>query len=196
MSNNSNIIFYSQQCNTSIALLTLLKNEGLLQYFNLYCVDGRTSTLPKHIQYVPTMIVANINKPLVARDAFEWVSNMKYIRQQNIIEQNKKLIQKNNNNNINTGPRGFVSIEMNEFSDKFAFADNKIDISLPQSFVDVNDLDKNSIFTVPESKDKISSKELKDNIKKIANSRDKQDEEFNSVWIEQQKYAIDNSKRL
>lgn len=135
-----NIIFYSQQCSTCRDLLILLRNENLLNYFTLFCVDNRLDKIPKQITRVPTMIVSNINKPLIAQETFEWVNQIKFLKNNsnaNNVDQNK----------LSGGPKGFSENEMIGLSDKFSFTDK--DKPLQQSYFGVGDEAKHAIYTAP-----------------------------------------------
>ena len=173
---NSNVLFYSKTCETCRNLLMLLKNENLLGFFKLICVD-EMSTIPSDLKRVPTMLVLNLNKPLVAQETFEWVSQMKFLRQQQVMDINKKTIQQNMNymSNNKKGPIGYDSEIMASLSDKFAFTDKDKNDPLPQSYFGVNDEEKNIIFTAPQEKDKISKTNQSKLIKDIEERRSVQD---------------------
>jgi hypothetical protein len=176
MNMNTNILFYSKSCETCKTLLTVLKNENLLGNFKLICVDD-TKVLPTDLTRVPTMLVININRPLVAQETFEWVSQMKFLRQQQIMDINKKIIQQNTTYMANNkkGPIGYDSEIMGSFSDKFAFANENKNDPFPQSFIGIGDEDKNVIFTAPQEKDAISKTHHSKLIKEIEERRSVQD---------------------
>ena len=155
MSQPFNVIFYSKTCNLSVTLLKILTGENLLGYFKLFCVDGQLDKVPKNITLLPTMIVSTINKPLVQKEAFEWINKIKFLRQQTMGDNNKRIIQQNimqYNNGLDTGPTAFVYQEMVGKSDAYAYT--KSDEAQPHSYVKIND-DKSVIFTAPEQ-DKIN----------------------------------------
>ncbi len=188
MNQNMNVIFYSGKCKDCRNLLTLLENEKLLGYFVLFCVDGRLDELPSHITAVPTMIVANINKPLVCNEAFEWVNNMKFLRQQNLMMMNKKIIMQQNLMRManKKGPHGFLKDEMSGVSDNFAYV--KIDNPLPHTYVNINN-DKNAIFTAPEQ-GKINKDEQKKRLKNMVDQRKDQDSQYSDIMKKQQMNAV------
>src|SRR5437868_12268103 len=107
---NVNMLFYSNKCQTCKALCVLLQNENLIGYFKPICVDDKLDKFPQDM-IVPTMIIIGINKPLVAQETFEWIKQIKFIRQQQLMDINKKNIQTNMNNinvnNIRKGPMGY-----------------------------------------------------------------------------------------
>ena len=191
-SNNANVLFYSQKCDTCRNLFMVLKNENLIGHFKLICVDDKLDKLPQNM-IVPTMIVININKPLVAQETFEWIKQMKFIRQQQIMDINKRIIQNNNNELIKKGPIGFDNEIMAGISDKFAFT--KTDAPLPHSYFGVNEEDKHAIFTAPPEKDKISKIEQNKLIKDLESKRIDQDNNYNTLMKQQQMNAIANAEK-
>lgn len=185
--NGMNVLFYSQACGTCKNLLILLQNENLLSYFKLVCVDDKLDKLPQNM-IVPTMIVINVNKPLVAQETFNWVKQMKFIRQQQIMDINKKIIQQNINNNIKKGPIGYDDEIMAGVSDKFAFT--KRDDPLPHAYFGINEEEKNIIFTPPPEQEKISKMEQGKILKEIETRRSQQDTEYNSFMKQKQLEAV------
>lgn len=185
--NNMNVLFYSQQCHTCMNLLTVLKNEGFLAYFKLICVDTMLDKLPSNM-VVPTMIVVNLNRPLVAQETFEWIKQMKFIRQQQIMDVNKRIIQQNQINSIQKGPMGFDNEIMGGISDKFAFT--KRDDALPHAYVGVGEDDKNAIFTAPIEQKKMDKSEQIRNIKHLEDNRNAQDNEYANYMKQQQLQAV------
>ncbi len=191
MNLNANILFYSRKCGTCKNLITLLQNENFLAYFKMICVDdiGREQ-LPPQIKMVPTMIVTGVNKPLVAEAAFKWIEQAKFIRQQELADTNKRIIQQNLVNmakNNKKGPLGFVEQEMTGISDTFAYKD--IDKAQPHSYVGAGDENKNSIFTAPEQ-GKISKNEQLTKIKEMEKDRNEQEENYGQMMKQQQLQAV------
>ena len=191
--NNMNILFYSQKCEYCRNLLLLLKNENFIRYFKLICVDDKLDKLPPDMK-VPTMIVVNINKPLVAQEAFEWVQQMKFIRQQQVMDINKKIIQQQTAGNMNQkrGPIGFDNEIMSGLSDKFAFT-NK-DIALPHAYFDVGQEGANIIFTAPQEQNKISKPDQLKMIKELESRRTQQDCDNGTTMKQKQLEAVINAE--
>lgn len=195
--NGFNVLFYSQYCQTCVNLIFLLKNENLLGYFKLYCVDEKLNKLPAYITAVPTMIVTTINKPLVCEETFKWVEQMKFLRQQQIMDLNKKIIQSNminNNNNTKKGPIGYDDEIMSGLSDKFAFTKDDAP-PLPHAYFGVGDEDKNAIFTAPEKNRELTKDMHSKLINDIKNSRDQQNKEYSEFFKQQQINAVMNSEK-
>lgn len=175
-----NVLFFSKSCMASNNLINLMKHEDLLKYFEMVCIDGIEDKIPTDITHVPALIVSDVPKPLMANDAFEWLRNIKYIRNQNKLDQNKKLIQSNMMQDIQMGgPLGFTS-EMSGFSDNFAYKD--IDIAQPKEFFDYKGQDKlaNVIITPPKGK-KITPAEQQKILKEADQQRQQQDKNFSDI---------------
>ena len=195
MNNNVNILFYSKECNTCINLLKILHNENLLSCFKLFCVDERLNDIPPQITVVPTMIVSNIGRTLVAQEIFEWITKIKFVRQQQLMNVNKNIIKQNLlkvAQNSTQGPLGYSEQEMSGMSDMFAYKD--IDKAQPHNFFGVGEEDKHAIFTAPELS-KLSDNEQSTQIKEIENYRNNQDGEFNKLMKQQQIQAVLKSEQ-
>lgn len=189
-----NILFYSLKCEACINLLTLMRNENLLCYFKLISVDNQyEKMLSMGIKSVPTMIVSTINKPLVCQETFKWVEQIKYIKQNQVMDINKKIIQQNMMNNVTKkGPIGYDDEIMGGLSDKFAFT--KVDEPLPHAYFGLGDEDKNAIFTAPEQ-DKLSKDYQNKMIGELKSKRDIQDSDYINYNKQQQINAIVNSEK-
>ncbi|AYV82174.1 MAG: hypothetical protein Homavirus13_3 [Homavirus sp.] len=190
MNSGVNILFYSKKCPTCINVLNLLQNEKLLGYFKLFCVDERLNNLPPYIKVVPTMVVSDINKPLVMQEIFEYIQRIKFMRQKNMMDMNKRIIQQNlinTSQNTQSGPIGFKESEMSSISDTFAYT--QIDMPMAQSFVNVND--KHAIFTPPLQKDEVMNKATQEQlINSLENTRKEQEKEYNALLKQKRLDAI------
>ena len=181
---NTNTLFFSYNCETCTKLIMLLRNENLLSFFKMICVDDKLGKLPKDIVRVPTMIVVGSNKPYVAHETFQWIEQMKFIRQQQIMDINKKIIQQYNTPNQQKGPLGYSEEIMSGYSDNFAFT--KSDNSLPHSYVNIHEEDKSAIFTAPQEKHRVSKLEQQKITKEIEERRNTQDVEYQSIMKQKQ----------
>jgi hypothetical protein len=184
-----NTLFYSRTCEHSVKLFKLLQSEGLLEHFKLYCVDDRLDKIPPHIKMVPTMIVSNMNKPLEGQAAFEWIQQMKFLKQSHTTNSNQQNIINKNMLNIpkNNGPIAFVEQEMTGISDGFAYT--KTDKPLTHSFFNYKSEDKSTIFTAPEQ-GKLGISEQSKRIKDIEEKRNVQDQEYTKSMKDQQIQAV------
>ena len=193
MNLNANILFYSRKCGTCKNLITLLQNENFLAYFKMICVDDvGKEQLPPQIKIVPTMIVTGVNKPLIAESAFKWIEQAKFIRQEELASNNKRIIQQNLVNmakNNKKGPLGFVEQEMTGISDTYAYKRDDIDKAFSHSYVGAGDENKNAIFTAPEQ-GKVSKNDQLSKIKEMEKERNEQEDEYGQVMKQQQLHAV------
>jgi len=189
-----NLLFYSRQCNVCINLIKILENEGLIQYFYPVCVDDKLNKLPPQIEFVPTMIVKDQNKPLVAEETFEWIKKVKFIKQN--AKSGSGLI----NNNVlssmatKSGLKGFSNTEMGDNSDKFAYTKDDAP-ALPQSFFEYGGENNNSIFTAPEQSKKLSEEEQKKLISHLESKRNTQDTQYKQHAKKQQLATLINNEQ-
>mgnify|MGYP003988792605 CR=1 FL=1 len=184
-----NLLFFSRKCSDSISLIRLLKNENLLMYFRLICVDDKlgTNQIPPEINKVPTMIVKTIKYPPVGKNAFLWTSSMKHLNKMKVVEQNQKNIYyMMANMGQQTGPLDCTK-EMIGFSDGYAYT--KEDGSHPHNFVDASQKAQSIIFTAPEQ-NKMKKDEQKKRILEMEGQRKKQDSVFEHIYKEKQYDAI------
>ena len=171
-SNNINILFYSKKCQTCNNLINILNNENLLPIFDLFCVDGQLNLLPSYIKIVPTMIVHNINKPLVGSQTFDWIKTIKYLK-------NKK------NNISDDSISGWNENEMAGKSDIYAYKSSNNNNAFSHSFYDINSDKKQIIYTSPEI-DKIDNNKQTILLNNINNTRSLQDKEYSKLHEQQQ----------
>jgi ribosomal protein S8 len=157
--NNKNIFFMLPECATCQNLAELLKNEGILNNFQVINVE-KLQKIPEALTDVPTLIVAGIPKPLVVREAFIWLQNVKMIRQRSRVDMNKRIMyEMTKNMQFKDGPKGFSSNEMLGFSDNFAYQNENINQDKSQaqakSFFSYKDEENNAILTGEEYGEKL-----------------------------------------
>ena len=79
MSTNKHILFYSNKCQHCINVLSLIQANGKQENYKYILVDDKSIKLPDIIEKVPTLIVKGMNKPLVGKEVFTWISSQQYI---------------------------------------------------------------------------------------------------------------------
>jgi hypothetical protein len=79
MATNKYILFYSNKCQYCINLLSLIKSNSQQDNYKYISVDDQSIKLPDIIQKVPTLIVKGMNKPLVGKEIFSWISSQEYM---------------------------------------------------------------------------------------------------------------------
>lgn len=186
-----NIVFYSSNCKFSTELLTLMKNENILQNFKMICVDGNIASIPKHITKVPAIITSDTNRLYMADDAFKWLHAVKYMRQS--VKDNNIITKKNESINQPIDQRTFISSEMTGISDNFAYTN--IDTPLPKSFMGYKDDDKHTIFTAPNETHKLDEKSLKSGLRDITNNIANQVKESRTKMMDGQIIAIQRAEK-
>lgn len=190
-----NILFYSNHCEGSKLLLSMLQTEKLIRFFHLMCTDNNPK-VPPQIKVTPTIMIKGVPTPYVAGDAFSWLAKIKQwkmnmdIQKINVAQQQYL---KNIGNNLvpdNNNILGFSELEMNSMSDIFSYFSKNISQecqdACPQSYISINDLGKESIFTPPledgsykiKTEKNIKPNTKNDAVNNLKSIRSKQDEEF------------------
>jgi len=149
--------------------------------------------LPQTITRVPTIIIPTVNKKLVADEIFMWLKSLKVSKDQ---------IKKNITSNVSVEkskskqPIGFITQEMSGISDMYAYT--TIDEVPRHMYTACTELDKNTIFTAPETQKTISKKEQDINTKNLENKRIQQNTEISELFKKQQdniQYLQDRRKK-
>jgi len=191
-----NMLFYSRNCDTCANLITTLQRESLANGIEFICIDDNIKQWVKTIQMVPTLVLADVQRPLVARECFNWIEQQKFIRQKLQLEEMKnKLIQQAiiQRSLLNEGgPTQYNKMEMEGISDNCAIVCDKVDMAFRKNFVNIDE--DNSIFTAPELKDKLSRDEQKRRIHNIEQHRKQQDDVNIKLQEQQQIQAVINAE--
>lgn len=196
-----NALFYGRNCQASLALIKLLTEDKLIGNIKLFCVEDWLKSgkpLPPHITQVPTLILSNLPKPLVAKAAIGYVYQRRQMLQQQsneLLETRQRLIQQNNiMKSITQHPLPYIPTEMSGFSDNFAYTNEQIKFSPPRTFFGYGDEEKHAIYTAPEGKE-LNSIEHRDKTNQILSKRTEQDKENESVIKQSQVVAIINAEK-
>lgn len=179
---SANVLFFSNNCDGSKALISLLNGEKLTKYFHLICTDNNNK-IPAEIKVTPTLIIKGMPMPYIAGDAFVWFSKVKqwkiHTLMQRMSEAQKQHIQTNLGQQQNEPELlGFNKIEMEGMSDMFAFISED---NVPHAHFDYTNIGKDVIYYVAnENKDKIKIGENKQNemTKNLESERKKQDQQI------------------
>lgn len=186
------MLFWSSKCPLSANILNILRHENLLNNFKLVCVDNNLGRIPPQIRVVPTMIVVGQPQPIVAKDIYNWIQNIKFIRNQQPQQQSQIQQQGQGQGQQQAqGPFGFLAGEMNNFSDSFAYKD--VDVALPQNFLNVGDEKATAIFTAPKEKTTIKKNEQTALINDLVSKRKNQEKDFSDIMKKEQMYALLNN---
>lgn len=171
------MVFYSEHCNTCRNIMMLLKNENLLENFRVICVDNILDKLPPDMK-VPLMRLVNVPDPLYSQSIYNWISQVKFMRSNQNQNQNQNQVIPQIHKK-QSGPYCFDADVMTKISDSFAFADEKINDPLPQSYFGINQEENNAIYTPKDPQNfKIKKEEQKKIVNEIEAKRTQQNNEF------------------
>lgn len=194
--NNINILYYSNKCEGSKLLISMLHQEKLLEFFHAVCTDNNIK-VPPEIIVTPTIIIRGQPILYVAHDAFVWLAKMKQwkismsMKKMNAMQQQyMQNISNNLENDANV--LGYSSSEMNNASDMFSFFSRdiaqEVQEPLPQSYFSYNNIGNDKIFAPPledgtykvnlSAKYKIDDKKQRQLCKNLEQERKKQDTDF------------------
>lgn len=129
----SKTIYYSNQCQHSRELVTLINKNNAKKQFQYVCVDNN-SNIPPNVQSVPTLLVQDNqqNKLMVGEEIFKYIESL--------FNNNQSI---DNNSNQSTGggdPEAWHINEMgSSYSDMYSFIDDTSSaINHSFSFLDGN----------------------------------------------------------
>ena len=153
-----NILFFSNNCEGSKQLLSMLNSEKITGFFHLICTDNNPK-VPPQIKVTPTLIIRGQPIPYVAGAAFAWLAKVKQwkiIMTMKQMNDNQQQYLKSINCNLaadQTNILGYNASEMNGMSDIFSFFAKDVALEcqepLPQSFFSYSNLGKEYIKTEP-----------------------------------------------
>lgn len=177
-------------------LIKMMTECKILNKFVLKCIeDMADNEIPKSLTRVPTLIVANIQKPLVANDAILWFKKNQPIFMQQIYDTQNKIVMRNimkNNMQSMTGPKGYLENEYSGISDSFAYADENLDLAQPKVYTDCNG--STEVIYTPPLEGKMMDGESKNYINNAKKEREQQDKEYNDVLRKQQLEILLNNE--
>jgi hypothetical protein len=151
-----------------------MKKYNILEHFKGISVDDPKNKVPESITHVPTLIVADMPRPLVANEAFKWLENVIYINQQKQVKAN----QEENKEMQKKSPHPFINSEMSGISDSFAYTN--VDVPQPKSFMGYKDDEKNIIYTAEEA-DKLNITQQRKLLNQLNNERQSQDKHLGEI---------------
>ncbi|MEM0354152.1 MAG: hypothetical protein QXW79_01085 [Thermoplasmata archaeon] len=169
-----NVLFYSNHCESSKHLISLMQSENLLRFFYLVCIDNQNVTkkncssneqnlnmeecswnkhfFSEQIRVTPTLIIRGVSTPYVGGDAFVWFSKIKQwkinMMMQKMSNAQKQYLQTINNNlEQNERLLGFSKAEMDGMSDIFAYLSSETPV--PHTYFAYDQIGRENIFTPP-----------------------------------------------
>lgn len=96
----SNILFYSKKCQSCDKIINDMTQLELSKYFVMFNIDEDIHSVSKYVKYVPTLIMENIDRPLVKNEVFEWINLFKEFKLKNKYCTNVGLLVKNINSQV------------------------------------------------------------------------------------------------
>jgi hypothetical protein len=178
-------LIFSKKCQSCANLIVILRNMNLLLNFEMVCLEDLISQrkqLPPNIKTVPALIMQDINVVLQGKETFEWAEKIRM----NMIKMN---ISKNSQQ---IGPHGFTNVEMNGFSDNFAYT--LTDLAQPKSFLPYGKDDEYAIYTGVEV-NKITGKDMDKIVGEANKKRKEQDKAIGEILDNSQKDLILNYEK-
>ena len=162
--NSENILFYSKKCKYCEQILDLVNKSNEFNKYKIICIDGNDNF--PYIQRVPTLLVKEIQKPLIGINAFNHIkSKMQFNLNTNNINFNANFNLNNNDNPLLFNKSEKV-IGQNIENNKYDFIENKNDTTNLQ--------DKNDLLTLPEV-GKIDETKQSKKLNALINLRTQQD---------------------
>ncbi len=175
---NYRIFFYSKKCKASQNLIIFLTNMQMLQTFQMVCIDEmKANQIPQGITQVPALVLPEINSIFQGKDCFMWVDRIRT----NFIKQN--IMQ----NQVQNGIHGYITLENEGTSDKFAYTST--DIAQPKSFLPYGEDEKYSIYTGTENK-KITALEQKKLIDTAQRAREDFDKNVSKIYDQMRENVV------
>lgn len=209
--NVSNMIFFSNRCDASQILLSLLKNERILRFFEIVCTDNNPN-IPPEIKVTPTLLIKrtpqqtdpNQSKWTIyqAGQAFIWLEKIKQWRGELLRRHIASVSDSNRSQSAESKAQeedlakiiGFSKEEMSGISDMFALMD--VDEALPHSQMEYNKMGgkDDHIYYVGLKKDsevKLDEESQIKLTKKILEERKKDDvSRIKEIDIVKNKYSV------
>jgi len=183
-------LFYSKNCASSMNIIQIIQNQGLMQAFRLFCVDDMTDEQVSQsgLTAVPTIIIYGQNNQrqvFEGKRAFDWLQSLMINRQQWMmkVEENRRNILKHNAMINNGGPQGFIQTEMSGLSDDYAYL--AMDMAQPKQYMMKGQDENYSIITLKGKDTKLGEREQKDLVNQYQRNRDIQSDQLAKI-VEQQ----------
>lgn len=204
MSNEKpNLLFYMEENSLCMSIIQILKCENMLGAIKLVDIK-KLKIIPQQIKEVPTLILPQINKILVGKDILIFLKDIidrkkqqQHQQQQQLREgiQVERVQQQSHTPPPQQTPQpqqsrtppperkvlGYVSEEMEGYSDKYAYKD--INECPQHNYVNCNEM-KQEIYTGQETK-RISEEDMEKIEKEAKLKREREEREINNIFTMQ-----------
>jgi hypothetical protein len=185
-----NLLYYTNKDIQCQILLTLLKNERLIDYFECICADDT----PMQNENLPFMYIAKTKNKIQGNEIFQWIEKIREYRKNiwmqkitDIQEQKIKDVTSNVSMSELGNLLGFSKSEMDGVSDLFAYYDNQSD-ALPHNYVKYDDLKNDGnlqILTIAEDNPncmRVNVNTQNRQLEALQKDRAKQDDNFKKQY--------------
>jgi hypothetical protein len=166
--------------------MNILKNANVIKNFKLINTDE--VNVPPQITEVPTLIVQQVGKPLMGKEAFAWANGLVNMNKMNQINTNNN----NNNNNSSMQQNNKKIFIMQQLQNMNKNKNDPNGLNMNNQFTAIgnnthddpemnctNPNDKTTfMYTAPELKDKIDKEAQEKAIDNLENERKKQDDGY------------------
>ena len=202
-------LYYSKSCQHCYSLMTIMENQGLLNFFELKCIDNMNDCefAGLKFQKVPTLIIANSNDGSYregiyeSAEAFKWVDAIVTMRRQNammFIEKQKRLIEiEETKKRMADGLSENCQLAINGISDPYAYCKDDINLAQPKTFVSAMGMGDNTyrIMTIPQAEkvEKLNENDQKRLIQDLERKRTTQDGDIKTIMSNEQLVKIRNN---
>jgi len=195
-------LFYSNKCKECMNIWQVVCNEDIKRMFIPVCLDNYTSKdIEKlSIKRIPSIVVSVENhKPAVYEGSFEcskWLNTFTANRRKNLlqrVEQQRKTIQKDNNEHKENGPIEYTSNEMDGVADEYAYLNT--DLSQPKNFLPIG-MENTQIHT-PNNltyNDKLTAREMASQQNTLKNARAADEQQIKQIMEQNQINAVLNTQ--
>jgi hypothetical protein len=167
---DSNILFYSNKCTYCKEIIKLINTVDDISKYKLINIDNNSSNFP-YIQRVPTLLISNLQKPIVGINAFNWIKSQSQFNKQT----NNINLTPNNNLDPKINSLVFDSKAKMDGSDKkiehFSYLNDDQNLDKLHKFYDTK---TEKMYTLPEG-ERINQNIQKKKLNKLVNLRNQQD---------------------
>ena len=206
-------LYYSKKSKACDDLLMFIKNQGILNMFEIYCIDTMTDEqlIKLQLNVVPTIAVVSFKEGKNIIDlyekinAFKWVEQLVVNRRQNMLkyaETNRRLVQQTEmKKKIKEGLYEYCKNETEGISDAYTYLADNIESAQPKSYLPYGKDNMYTIMTIPEDKTKsgykLTEKEQRDLSNKLMKERTEQDASLKSMMeTEQIEKVVSNQNKF
>lgn len=204
--NTNNMIirlFYSTRCGECMNMLSVIKNEDIMNIFKLICLDNMSAEQCSKLQIneIPAIVISDaIHKPSIfegPQRCSQWLNNFTINRRKNMIqqvEQQRRLIQKAHieAREKEGGPLEYNEAEMSGMTDNYSY--HNTELAQPKNFALIGSEQNINISTPQINETKIDRNQMNKNLKDIEYKRKQENTEIISLMEREQINTIVSKK--